>query len=293
MSAMASGRRTTRRHHHGARRHRALAPALALVAGALTAAPASAVPPTNDAIANAVAVGGLGFTATADTREATSDGNDPCGIAGTVWYVFQPTETSRVLIDTTDSGYDSSVAVLTGTLGNLSVRKCRDGSAFGINERFVLTMHAGATYYIAAGACCYGIEEDEDAPEVQVGPGGDLVLRLLKAPPEVTLRATVDSAPVATRLGSARVRGSVVCGARADAYVSVIIRQRQGERIVTAGRGRSVPCPTRPRTWKVVLQNDAYAFQPGVALVRYTVRACDGLTCDRERGRQVVRLRAG
>ena len=263
-----------------------LGPAVALVVSVVSAAPAAAVPPANDDIANAVAVSGPGFSATADTRDATFVAGDPwCG-AATVWYTFTPASDGRILIDTVGSNYDTMLAVLKGSPGNLDMIACDDNTASD-NERMVLDATAGTTYFIQAGSYV-------DEPMAgQVGPGGDLTLRVSVAPPPLMVNASIARRGVATRLGAARVRGTIVCRPNAEyAGVSVSIRQRQGNRVVAASGWAEVSCTTRRRAWSVTLENEFYAFKRKRAQVRVQASACDGLTCDDVSRQRIVRLRA-
>jgi hypothetical protein len=257
----------------------------ALVASLLSAPPAAAAPPANDDIANAVVVPDLGFSATADTREATYVATDPgCG-AATVWYTFTPTTNGRVVFENVGSDYDTMLAVLTGPASNPSLITCHDDDV-DFNERIVLDVTAGTTYYIQAGTCC-------GAEDGQVGPGGNLVFGVSAAPPPMRVGASINRRGVATRFGAAQVRGTRVCHPNAEyAEIGVRIRQRQGDRVVTAWAGKSLRCTTTRRTWTVTLENDSRSFKRKLAQVRVNVFACDGITCDDVTRQRTVRLRA-
>ncbi len=258
---------------------------LAMLTSLLAAAPAAASPPANDDIADAIAVPGAGFTDTRSTAEATYVSSDPdCG-AATVWYSFTPTTSGRFLFDTVGSGYDTMLAVLTGSPGALRMVECHDDD-YGDNERIVIEAVAGTTYYIQAGTCC-GTDSNG-----QVGPGGTLTFHVSVAPPALEVRAAIHRRGTVNRFGAAVVGGSLICNRSADhAEVYVTIRQRQRSRVVTGEGYRSTRCPATRRKWTVVLENSDHTFRRGVAQARLSVFACDGFTCDDLALRRVVKLR--
>lgn len=296
--SVASSTGTAIRRHASSPRGRVwvLAATLSLVAGVLSAAPASAVPPANDDVANAVVVTGPGTAPTISTREATWLSTDPpCGVA-TVWWVFRPTESGRYLVESRSHGYDGMLAVLTGSPGALTMRACSDRAGSGGIEQILVTATAGASYFIMAGTCCGPGDPTVPPTGPQVGPGGDQTLRIVEAPPEVRLKARLQSTGEATRLGSARIHGTLQCNNRVPrgGFVFVEVRQRQGDRIVVGSDdARKLTCSTARRGWSVSTENPEYAFRTGVALVRFRVIVCDGITCDQVKNRQVVHLRTG
>jgi hypothetical protein len=89
--------------------------------------------PTNDDIAGAVVIPGLPVTDRVNTTEATVVPSDPTttcfGPTATVWYTFTAHETTRVQLDTVGSDYDTTLAVFTGTPGQLSEVTCNDDTA--------------------------------------------------------------------------------------------------------------------------------------------------------------------
>ena len=274
-------------HRRGPRRSlRVFGLALAMLASLLTASPAVAAPPTNDDIADAIVIPGAGFTDTRNTAEATYVSSDPdCG-AATVWYSFTPATSGRFLFDTVGSSYDTMLAVLTGSPGELRMLECHDDD-FESNERIVLDAVAGTTYYIQAGTCC-GADSNG-----QVGPGGNLTLHASVAPPALNVRGGINRRGTINRFGAAVVRGSLVCNRSAEqAEVYVTVRQRQRSRVVTAEGFRSMRCQATRRKWTVVLENSHHTFRRGVAQVRLSAFACDDFTCDDLALRRVVKLRA-
>jgi hypothetical protein len=248
-------------------------------------AQAAAAPPDNDDIANAVVISGAGFSATADTREATyAETDGGCGVA-TVWYVFTPASDGRFLIENTGSNYDTTLALHRGSPGDLRHITCHDDDS-GRNERIVRDLIGGRTYYVEAGSCC-----SDESEAGQVGPGGDLVLKVSIGPPVMSAVAKVKRAKAA-RFGAARIHGTARCRPDATwANVWVTVRQQQGNDVVIAEGGRRVPCTAGRQAWTVLVEHESRALQRKPALVRWNLSACDDFTCDDSSGRRVVRVR--
>jgi hypothetical protein len=261
-------------------------PVLAVLASLLSTAPAAAIPPANDDIANAMTVTGAGFTDSKNTSDATYAANDgDCG-AATVWYTFTPATSGRYAFDTVGSGYDTTLAVFVGAPSSLRMIDCRDDDV-GSNERIVLPAVAGTTYYVQAGTCC------GPGSVGQVGPGGTLAFHVSVAPPAVNVRATVNRRGTVNRFGAAFVRGTLVCNRSVEAAeVSLRIRQPQRSRVVSAYGFKTMRCSATPRSWTVVLENDNRSFKPRAAHVRLNAFACDDFTCDDLELQRIVRLRA-
>jgi PKD domain len=126
---------------------------LAIAIAALVLSPAaSAVPPANDAFADATAVASLPFSDAADLAEATVEGGEPGGgcwpLAGTTWYRLTPSEDSYLRISTSAS-FDRTVNVYRqfGTgFGGLSFVGC--GYSFSDTT---VQLSAGETYFVQVG----------------------------------------------------------------------------------------------------------------------------------------------
>ena len=110
--------------------------------------------PANDTFEQATVISSLPFSQVLDTTQATVDSTDvealaACGLTGnitgaaTVWYEYTPPVDQSLLITTAGTSYvfETGVAVLTGSPGNLSAVTC-----FGFNGGFLAT--AGVTYHI-------------------------------------------------------------------------------------------------------------------------------------------------
>ena len=134
---------------------------------------AQAVPPTNDAFADAVEVTEpLPFTDTQDTTEATLEDGEPLlddfncgfGVSNTVWYAYSPTVDTTVSANTFGSDFDTVLGVWEGTsLDSLTLVGCVD-DAFGLQSRIVFLAETGTDYRIQVG----GFDGDSGTLEFKV-----------------------------------------------------------------------------------------------------------------------------
>jgi hypothetical protein len=199
--------------------------ALALCALTITTPASAAEAPPNDTVEGAIALT-IGQTVTEDTSAA--DAGDPIdfqvtfdcwGANGTtspqpgkvVWYSFTPSSTGRYQLDTTQSSYFGSTAVLDDTL---SISSMRCGLQ---DQQFDAT--AGQKLYIAAYA--------------GNGDGGTLVLGL-KSMPEPTMSVRVDSTGRVAGTGLVSMSGSYVCRDATNLTLSGTLSQKAGRAILTA-----------------------------------------------------------
>ncbi len=112
-----------------------------------------AAAPVNDDIASATMIGGLPFSDTLDTSEATASASDPYSectynyLEATVWYVFTPSQDVLVETSTAGSSYSTVLQIFSGSPDNLFYLGCaaRNGS-------LLATLSAGTTYYFMIGA---------------------------------------------------------------------------------------------------------------------------------------------
>ena len=138
------------------------------------AAPAGAAKPggtapANDAFASATVVGGLPFADTVATRKATKAADDPAACAGyvrSVWYRFTATSGQRVVVDTIGSGYDTLLAVYTGSQGNLTQVGCNDNANGTKQSRVAFDPANGTDYAVMVGA---RTTKGGDKLQVQIG----------------------------------------------------------------------------------------------------------------------------
>jgi hypothetical protein len=198
--------------------------ALLTAALLLSGAAVARAQPANDDIANATPITSLPFDDSLDTTEATMAPDDPdCfGNGPTVWYTFTPTEDVSLLVDAqTDTTYDSTLSVYTGTPGNLTQLACSDSSV-------VFEADAGTTYWFMVGSFFSEF-------------GGTLVFHAEVAPPALELDITVNAEGVVDpKTGVARVSGTVRCNTESTIdFIGGSLQQRRGNQAIS--QGFSVP----------------------------------------------------
>lgn len=225
---------------------------LVLVLG-LTAPAYADHPPTNDDFDDAVVVAELPFDDQIDTSHATTAEDDPdCfGSGPTVWYQFTPTADMRVEANTFDSDYDTTLSVYTGTRGDLTQIACNDDAAFTLQSRVRFDAEAGETYHLMVGAF-FG------------GPGGNLVFRMLEAPPApppLELEVSIDPVgSVVPSQGVATISGTLTCSRPTFVEVFGTLEQRAGRVIIRGFFFDFVECDgTTPWTAKVEGENGLFA----------------------------------
>jgi hypothetical protein len=219
---------------------------------------AIAVVPPNDDFASATTVTEpLPFTDTVDTTDATTDVTDPepscVGTSHTVWYVFTPSATTFVQVDTIGSDYDTTLSAWTGTEGNLSEVACND-DFFGLQSQVLFEAEAGTTYYIMAGSFLDS-------------PGGSLTLNVDVAPPPVLLDAlTIDPVGrVRPRIGEATITGSVTCpAAEGSVFIEGFLQQRIG-RFLVSGFGFTEVFCSGETSWSMTVAGENGLFTGGRA----------------------------
>ncbi len=102
----------------------------------------------NDDFDSAVVLPSLPFEDTLDTSEATPAIDDPQDCAGTyhsVWFALTPAADMKILAETGNSVYATTLAVFTGSRGHLSL--VSGGCSDVINRYVLIDVQAGATYY--------------------------------------------------------------------------------------------------------------------------------------------------
>jgi hypothetical protein len=236
--------------------------------------PASAVAPSNDDITNAVPVPGVPYTDAVDTSEATlAVGDSDCG-AATVWYRFTPETDGAYVFSTFGSDYDTTLAVLEGSPGSLTLLACNDDNEAGLQAAVRLDLEAGVTYYVQAGTCCGG-------EEGQVGPGGNLVFSVETAPPAFEITSlTVDNATLGSDRRRIVLSGTVTCTTEGNVYLFGEVVQRQGLNIAQGSFDTSVSCTNSPTTWTATTSAGARIFLSKPATVTLNAYGCDPFACD-------------
>ena len=118
-------------------------------------------PPANDNFANAQVIGGCSGSVTGTNVGATKESGEPNNPASptsakSVWYQWQAPSTGSATIDTIGSGYDTILAVYTGTavngltlVGGLNVGFNDDIASGNTASRVVFSATQGTTYRIA------------------------------------------------------------------------------------------------------------------------------------------------
>lgn len=223
-----------------------------------------AVPPPNDDIENAKRISiKMPWVFSVDTSEATLDTSDPSchGKSRSVWFKYvrpKKWEARQIELRTFGSDYDTTLSVYTGRPGNLQQIKCDDNTG-GFQSKVRFKAEPGETYWVMVGSA-------------RNSPGGNLVLKAKQPPIPFKMKGGVDpTGSVSDVTGSATVTGFVRCSRRAGVVVTVVIRQKNGERVVSASGRRSVSCKDR-RSWSLTL-SDRRAFRPGSAGVWVTIEA--------------------
>jgi uncharacterized repeat protein (TIGR01451 family) len=142
-------------------------------------------PPANDDFDNAFVISATPYTYSQDTSLATTAADDPvfqaCGTAGgrvhshSVWYRFTPSTDGTLHVDTSGSGYDTVLAVWTGSRASLVTAACDDDVSWPSDptSSVDLDVAAGTAYHIEVVS--YGN-----------GSGGSLVLNAALSAPTVT-----------------------------------------------------------------------------------------------------------
>ena len=132
------------------------APASGAGTVSITAPNCAPQPPANNPCAGAYWLSdGVAFSDS--TTLATNDGTATCGAAQTsadVWFKYRPTTTGNVAFNLCGSGFDTVLAVYSGTCGSLTQLACNDDSgaagpcAGSLQSYISQTMTANTTYYI-------------------------------------------------------------------------------------------------------------------------------------------------
>lgn len=141
-----------------------------------------AAPPSHDNFASAKLIDSITYTDfNVNTTEATfqtlgaGNGADPDNVGpcenniflnrgkNTVWYTYTPSVTESITAETTNSNYDTYLAVWTGTADNLNLVGCNDENFDGYSELSFIA-NPGTTYYIQVAQFNGYFGEDENPP---------------------------------------------------------------------------------------------------------------------------------
>jgi hypothetical protein len=218
-------------------------------------------------------VSSLPFSETVDVTEATANSTDPeCHESShTVWYSYTSARDTRIEVDTSGSNWDTVVGVYQGA--DLTRILCTDYPVARFNAK------ASKTYWMMIGSW-YG------------GPALDLVLTIDEAPPPLRVDARIaGKGRIAKMTGAARLAVGVRCTDDATAYASGRVKQRQGDRIVTASFSRRIGCGTRWADARITAVPKDRVFRAGKAVVNLKVSAYTNEEWDRTSTKKVVRFR--
>jgi hypothetical protein len=217
-----------------------------------------AVPPSNDDFDSATVIPEpLPFSDAINTLGATTALDDPdCyGRGPTVWYVFTPSEATRVLAETFNSDYSTSLSVYTGTRDSLTQIACTDGG------RVVFDAGAGETYYFMVGAAYDGL-------------GGNLVFSVSIAPPRLEVALHIEKTGAVDRVGDAEVRGTLTCSRPAYFSLSGELLQRAGRFVrIEGGFYTEFGCDG-VTPWAVTIRGNG-PYNPGPAEASATASGTD------------------
>ncbi len=110
--------------------------------------------PANDQCSNPIVIDSSNYTNSQSNAGATAAGDPPpscnSGQGSGVWYQFTPPTNGVIIVDTSDSDFDTVLAVFTGSCGSLTEIACDDDS-FDITSRTASLVSAGVPYLILAG----------------------------------------------------------------------------------------------------------------------------------------------
>jgi hypothetical protein len=178
-----------------------------------------APPPSNDNFAGAMPFNSLGGQLIVDSSAATTESTDPTlpcvtqhaggngnnGRYNTIWFSFTPSSSGTIAdLSTQFSNYDTTLAVFTGTMGNLTMvpGACNDDINPGVviqSDLQNIAVTGGTTYYIMVGA--FG---PPDPNPVALGAYCNITLSFTQGPPDFTMTpvaptsATVNAGSPAT-----------------------------------------------------------------------------------------------
>jgi hypothetical protein len=265
----------------------AILTSLLMIVSLATAAPALAAAPANDLYSGRQVIS-VGFTATVDTTEATTDADDieinaQCGAPATdasVWYELTATADGFIGVDVSASTYSAGVLVATGGPGSFSIVACGPGAT-------AFEAVTGETYAILA------IDDQFDG----VGNGGTLEIQVAELPPAPEVTLTVNrSGQFNSKTGSATISGTVTCtGGPADfSFIDVSVRQAVGRFFIDGfGFIEGFTCDGTTQPWSVEVFAFNGIFKGGKALTVTFAVACGTFLCGVDFVERVVQLKSG
>jgi hypothetical protein len=211
---------------------------------ALGASSALAAVPANDDVGSATAIGGLPFSDSLNTAEATTQADDPLeciGAGHSVWYTFTSAVDVSIGVDTFGSDFDTVLSAYTGSQGSLTEIACRDDSN-GLQSHIKWQATAGTVYHVMVSGYGSGSE----------GDSGNLVLHADVEPAFTFVVSVSGSGSVDETTGVATIGGTVECSIPGTVYSGARYRLRQvvGDAKVRGLLFLSIACGPEPSTWE-------------------------------------------
>jgi hypothetical protein len=225
-----------------------------------------AAPPVNDTSATATVIGGLPYSVSVDTAEATVGADDlaiGCGVDPTtqtfshsVWFEYTPAEDETILIDTSGSSYDVAGAVLPAGAPDTPVACFFTGTT--------VALEGGITYLIDL---------------LEVGDTGGGTLQLSVTAPDVP-EPQLTLAPVGKvdRAGTATLAGTLTCDPGSfvslDATFTQVIGRRTAVSAFGGLYGEPITCDGTPQPWSLELTPWEGRLRPGPGSASVFVVEC-------------------
>lgn len=261
---------------------------LAALSSLTFVSPVLAAPPGNDLYTGLQAIS-IGFTATVDTTEATTDADDldiAAGCSGvpaldaSVWYELTATADMGIVVDVSQSTYSAGVIAASGSPGNWTVENCGPGAT-------AWSASNGVTYTILA------FDDQQDAS----GNGGTLKIVVEELPPPPELDLTVNrSGRFNSRTGSATISGTVTCtgGPAEFSFIDVSVRQAVGRFFIDGfGFIEGFVCDGTAQPWSAEVFGSNGIFKGGKAATVTFAVACGTFQCGVDFQEHVVQLKGG
>lgn len=245
------------------------------------ASPVLAAPPANDTYPGRIVIGGIPFTTTQDTTEATTDADDVemnvCGapaMDASVWYELVGTDQS-LLVDVSASDYSAGVFIATGSPGSFEVVNCGPGAAGFFAE-------SGVTYAILL------IDDQQDGS----GNGGTLELTIDVLPPPPSVDIEIDSmGTFDPQAGSVTISGTITCDADAFAFIDASASQKVGRFVIRGFNFTELLCDGSEQSWTMEIFGDNGLFKGGKVEVLAFGQACNEVDCGFDEATATVSLR--
>jgi hypothetical protein len=198
-------------------------------------------PPANDNFANAQPLSGSTARASGTNEDATSEPGEPDHADGeghSVWYRWTAPASGRVIVDTCDSDFDTTMAVYTGGAVNALTRvAANDDGCNDEQSRVTFNATRGTTYWIAI--------------DTFIDEGGDIVLALGPVPkprPGRYSGLTEPPAPRRVKFLLSSTGRSVTCGSRSTSSAGSAASRWERSAAATSAGSPRFPCEPTARS---------------------------------------------